>query len=148
MKEEPAAMEKSRIHLSLPTADLREGVRFYTALFGVGPSKERPGYARFEAAEPSVLLALVEAPEFTREGGDFHYGIQVRSWKAALDILKRLERSGYTARVERGIECCYSVQDKFWVKDPGGRPWEVYVRLTDEGESLSPRPAEGPILRA
>jgi hypothetical protein len=27
--------------------------------------------------------------------------------------------------------CCYAVQDKVWVHDPDGAPWEVYTVLAD-----------------
>jgi hypothetical protein len=27
--------------------------------------------------------------------------------------------------------CCYARQDKIWVHDPDGHPWEVYVLLHD-----------------
>jgi hypothetical protein len=35
---------------------------------------------------------------------------------------------------EEGVECCYAVQDKVWVNDPDGAPWEVYTVLVDSPE--------------
>ena len=29
------------------------------------------------------------------------------------------------------MTCCYAVQDKVWVDDPDGAPWEVYTVLAD-----------------
>jgi hypothetical protein len=34
-------------------------------------------------------------------------------------------------RVEEQTSCCYAVQDKVWVNDPDGAPWEVYTVLAD-----------------
>ena len=28
-------------------------------------------------------------------------------------------------------ECCYARQDKIWVTDPDGTPWEVFTVLED-----------------
>jgi hypothetical protein len=33
--------------------------------------------------------------------------------------------------VEEQTTCCYAVQDKVWVADPDGAPWEVYTVLAD-----------------
>jgi hypothetical protein len=33
--------------------------------------------------------------------------------------------------VEEETTCCYAVQDKVWVSDPDGAPWEVYTVLAD-----------------
>lgn len=31
----------------------------------------------------------------------------------------------------RNTTCCYATQDKVWVTDPDGAPWEVYTVLAD-----------------
>jgi hypothetical protein len=33
--------------------------------------------------------------------------------------------------IEEQTTCCYAVQDKVWVSDPDGAPWEVYTVLAD-----------------
>jgi hypothetical protein len=33
--------------------------------------------------------------------------------------------------VEEQTTCCYAIQDKVWVNDPDGAPWEVYTVLAD-----------------
>jgi hypothetical protein len=39
---------------------------------------------------------------------------------------------------QEATNCCYAVQDKVWVNDPDGAPWEVYTVLADapEGSDL------------
>ena len=43
-----------RIHLGLAVKSLGRSVAFYRTLFGQEPTKTRPGYAKFEVAEPPV----------------------------------------------------------------------------------------------
>jgi hypothetical protein len=40
-------------------------------------------------------------------------------------------------------ECCYARQDKIWVTDPDGTPWEVFTVLADtehDSADSPPRP--------
>jgi len=60
--------------------------------------------------------------------------------------LERVKAAGLPVREEFGVDCCHANQDKFWVEDPDGVEWEVYVLnhdLEDESparkESLAPR---------
>lgn len=39
--------------------------------------------------------------------------------------------AGLFTDVEKDTTCCYAVQDKMWVHDPGQQPWEVYVVKAD-----------------
>jgi hypothetical protein len=45
------------------------------------------------------------------------------------------------------VTCCYAVQDKVWVDDPSGAPWEIYTVLADAemtpGELRTVDPASG-----
>ena len=43
----------------------------------------------------------------------------------------RLSDTGLNTEVEEQTTCCYAVQDKVWVSDPDGAPWEVYTVLAD-----------------
>ena len=48
-------------HLSLDVPDLDRAIAFYEQLFGQAPAKRKPGYAKFELADPPVALALQQA---------------------------------------------------------------------------------------
>ena len=48
-------------HLSLDVPNLDRAVAFYEQLFGQAPAKRKPGYAKFELADPPVALALQQA---------------------------------------------------------------------------------------
>ena len=50
---------------------------------------------------------------------------QVRQWRKSL-----LER-GLPAEAEKREDCCYALQEKFWVSDPDGNRWEVYNVIED-----------------
>jgi hypothetical protein len=41
--------------------------------------------------------------------------------------LARVKAAGLPVREEMGVDCCHANQDKFWVEDPDGVDWEVYV---------------------
>ena len=38
---------------------------------------------------------------------------------------------GLPAEAEKREDCCYALQDKFWVSDPDGNRWEVYKVIED-----------------
>ncbi len=46
----------------------------------------------------------------------------------------RLRDEGLETATEDNVSCCYAVQDKVWVDDPDGAPWEVYTVLTNTDE--------------
>ena len=119
-----------RMHVSLYVTDINATVAFYTALFGQGPSKVRPAYAKFTLERPSLIISFVENPELVRPHFG-HLGFQVET-PAQLDGLRaQAEAKGLLPRDEKGTVCCYAEQDKFWVADPDGVQWEVYYFKAD-----------------
>jgi catechol 2,3-dioxygenase-like lactoylglutathione lyase family enzyme len=119
----------SRIQLALNVSDVDEAVAFYEKLFGTPPAKRRPGYANFAVTDPPLKLVLIENPG---EGATLnHLGVEVFSAQEVTDAQARLEEAGLSPRPEMNTTCCYAVQDKVWVHDPDGAPWEVYTVLAD-----------------
>src|SRR5438270_7928714 len=105
----------SRIHMALAVKSLERSVAFYRTLFGQGPTKTRPGYAKFEVAEPPVNLALNEVGGDTGPNNPVaHFGIQVKSSAAVREVTDRLNRVGLATRAVENVTCCYAVQDKVW----------------------------------
>ncbi len=117
----------STFHLSLDVPDLAGAVGFYRELLGVGPVKEKPGYAKFELADPPVALALNERGR----AGINHLGIRVDDTETVEAASSRLKESGLATFDERDTSCCYARQDKVWVNDPAGHQWEIYTVLED-----------------
>lgn len=119
-----------RLHVALNVSSLEASKRFYELLLGEPPSKERPRYAKFEPADPSVNLTLNEvAGEVSVAGGSAHFGVQVKSVAAVHAALERFKTAGFETITEESTTCCYAVQDKVWAVDPDGHKWEVFVVL-------------------
>ncbi len=99
-----------KAHVALNTPHFEESVRFYRAFLGLEPVKLKPGYAKFDVAEPPLNLTL---------------NASTTSCLGALN--QRVEAAGLATREERNTDCCYALQDKVWVTDPNGYRWEVFV---------------------
>lgn len=133
----------SRVQLALNVSNLEESIVFYSTLFGVEPHKRRPGYANFAIAEPPLKLVLIEVTEAERgsgvQGALNHLGVEVESSSDVEASADRLKVAGLATFDERDTTCCFALQDKVWVHDPAGAPWEIYT-VKDENPA-SPRDA-------
>ena len=119
----------SRLQLALNVDDLETSIAFYSTLFGTEPHKVRPGYANFAVAQPPLKLVLIEN---AGEGGSInHLGVEVEDVDTVDAELTRLAAAGFATTEERDTTCCYAKQDKIWVHDPDGTPWEVFTVLDD-----------------
>src|SRR5215211_4228274 len=135
MKSESAVQFETdrRIHMGLAVKSLESSVAFYRTLFGQNPTKLRPGYAKFEVAEPPVNLSLNQVSGMTGPNNPVaHFGIQVKSTGAVGEIASRLKKAGLETTAEDNVTCCYAVQNKVWAADPDGNKWEVYVVLDND----------------
>ncbi len=134
----------SRVQLALNVSDIDAAVDFYSRLFATEPAKRKPGYANFAIADPPLKLVLFEHPDGGPNGVRLnHLGVEVESVDEVRAATSRLSDEGLDTAAEQGT-CCYAVQDKVWVSDPDGAPWEVYTVLADAPvEVVSAAPAEG-----
>ena len=115
-----------KFHLSLNVSNIERSVAFYRVLLGTEPAKVKPDYAKFELAEPALVLSL--APRTPGAGGNLnHLGLRVRTAEELVEIQRRLEAAGLPTKREDGVECCYARQTKFWISDPDRALWEIYV---------------------
>lgn len=119
----------SRVQLALNVSDLDAAVAFYSRLFGTEPAKRRAGYANFAVAEPPLKLVLIESAG--TPGTLNHLGVEVESADLVEASHRRLAGAGLATAPETGVDCCYARQDKVWVDDPDGAPWEIYTVLGD-----------------
>ena len=119
----------SRVQLALNVSDLESAIDFYSKLFKVEPAKRRDGYANFAVDSPPLKLVLIENPG--AEGRLNHLGVEVFSSDEVAATSARLSGEGMATATEDNVTCCYAVQDKVWVDDPDGAPWEVYTVLAD-----------------
>lgn len=124
---------RARVHVALAVRDLARSTAFYRVLLGQEPTKTRPGYAKFEVAEPPLNLSLNEVPGPTApSNATAHFGIQVKSTAEVREMVARLAAAGLPCKVEDQVSCCYAVQNKVWAEDPDGNKWETYVLLSDD----------------
>lgn len=119
------------VHISLKVRDLDRSVAFYRRLFGE-PAKLKDDYAKFVTQDPEIHLALGPGLESgSRAGALSHLGIRVGSMDEVERWRADLSARGITAEAEKRSECCYALQDKFWLSDPDGNRWEIYTVLED-----------------
>jgi catechol 2,3-dioxygenase-like lactoylglutathione lyase family enzyme len=128
------------VHISLKVRDIDRSVDFYRRFFGE-PAKLKSDYAKFVTRDPEIHLTLGPGLDSdSRAGALSHFGIRVGSideverWKADL------KARGLPAEAPERSECCYALQDKFWVTDPDGNRWEIYAVLQDV-ETMAPAAA-------
>jgi catechol 2,3-dioxygenase-like lactoylglutathione lyase family enzyme len=133
----------SRVQLALNVEDLDAAVDFYSRLFATSPAKRQPGYANFAIADPPLKLVLMECAGSGKGGTLNHLGVEVASTDEVHEATSRLADEGMATATEDDVTCCYARQDKVWVNDPDGAPWEVYTVIEDVPVAAVPaRPAE------
>jgi predicted enzyme related to lactoylglutathione lyase len=137
-----------RPHLALTVSSVERSTPFYEALFGTAPSKERPGYAKFEVADPALNFTLNEGDRGETLGAFNHAGVQVATTDDVLATRLRLQKAGLAVLDEMDATCCYARQDKVWVHDPDGTPWEVFVTHEDSEDSGAGDPSAGACAKA
>lgn len=123
-----------RLHVNVVVADLAESMRFYSALFGAGPTVEKPDYAKWMLDDPRVNFAI--SSRGTTPGVD-HLGIQAETNAEMSEVTDRLRAAQAVLQPQAGARCCYAVGDKTWTEDPQGLRWEnfiTYGEITDYGQ--------------
>jgi catechol 2,3-dioxygenase-like lactoylglutathione lyase family enzyme len=119
-----------KVHVALNVRDVEKSIGFYRKLFGIEPSKVRPGYAKFDVQYPPVNLSLNQGTPAS-SGALSHMGIQVPSTADVQAIKEQWSEAGLDPRDEMQTTCCFALQDKVWVTDPDGNAWEAFVVLQD-----------------
>ena len=127
-------------HVSLNISNIDASVAFYERVFGTQATKRRPGYAKFDLAEPLLNLTMQEAPRTGVNAS--HFGVQVASSEDVASAWTRFKKAGLKTLTEDNTECCYALQDKVWVEDPDGNSWEVFV-VKGEAAVMERQPGAG-----
>jgi catechol 2,3-dioxygenase-like lactoylglutathione lyase family enzyme len=117
-----------KTHISLNVSNVKASINFYEKMLGTSPFKVKPGYAKFDVANPPLNLTMNETT-FEKGGSLSHLGLQVESSEEVLAIGKRWAENGLITLDEMQTECCFALQDKTWVADPDGNSWEVFTVL-------------------
>ena len=112
----------TRFHVHVGVEDLNRSIRFYSTLFGTGPSVVKPDYAKWMLDDPRVNFAI----SARGAGGVDHLGIQVETDGELRTLAGRLKEAGEATRDEEAVTCCYAQGNKSWVNDPAGVRWETF----------------------
>jgi len=115
-------------HVSLCVEDLSRAVDRYRAILGIEPAKVRPDFAKFELADPPLILSLNLGGE---PGALSHLGIRHEGSEQVDADLARSRAAGLEIEEQKGTTCCYAKADKYWVRDADGVAWEMYSLLGD-----------------
>ena len=118
-----------RFHMHLAVADLAANIRFYSSLFGVAPTEEKPDYAKWMLDDPRINFAI--SARGATPGLD-HIGIQVESGDELAELRQRYEAADAAGiTTETGVACCYVESNKHWLTDPQGVAWEAFHSLAN-----------------
>ena len=115
-----------RFHVHVGVHDLKQSVRFYTALFAAQPSVLKGDYAKWQLEDPRINFAIS-----TRQGhaGIDHLGLQAESGAELEEIGSRLAQAEVSVLPQKAAACCYAKSDKYWTVDPQGIAWESFHTL-------------------
>jgi catechol 2,3-dioxygenase-like lactoylglutathione lyase family enzyme len=121
-------MSRNTFHVAISVKDLPSAIEQYKKILGIEPAKVKPDYAKFEIADPPVILSLNPGGE---PGTISHLGIRYPDSEKVVTELARTKAQGIAVREQPGTTCCYAKADKFWVHDADGLGWEMYTLLAD-----------------
>ena len=128
-------MSQNTFHVALYVDDLDVAISQYRKILGQEPAKVRHDYAKFEIADPPVILSLNKGGQ---PGTVSHLGIRYPSTGDVASGMARTKHDGLDLLQQEGTTCCYATADKYWVRDADGMPWEMYTVLADaEAETAS-----------
>lgn len=115
-----------RLHVHVSVKDVRESVRFYSALFAVQPTVLKDDYAKWQLEDPRVNFAISKRGA---EPGLDHLGIQAENADELEELGVRLRQADVAVQPQKGAACCYAKSDKYWTMDPQGIAWESFHTL-------------------
>lgn len=116
-----------RFHVHVAVNDLSESIRFYSAMFAVGPSITKPDYAKWMLDDPRINFAISQR---SAKAGLDHLGIQVSSGMELNELNQRLAEAALPVEEQKDAACCYAKSDKYWSIDPQGIAWEAFHSLS------------------
>ena len=113
-----------RMHIHVGVADLDSSIRFYSSLFGAGPTVMKHDYAKWMVDDPKVNFAISARGQAVK--GIEHLGIQVESTEELSQVHRRLQDADRPLIEEGATTCCYATSEKNWITDPDGVVWETF----------------------
>lgn len=136
-----------RFHVHVAVDDLAANIRFYSTVFGMTPTVEKPDYAKWMVEDPRINFAI--SSRGAKAGLD-HLGLQVDSDGELAALRQQVADAEIAAFDQPQAQCCYAKSDKYWITDPQGIAWETYHTLEQaeifgadtERTAVAPTPSE------
>ena len=128
-----------RLHIHIAVDELQKSIEFYSALFGVQPTKRKDDYAKWMLEDPRVNFAI--SARGAKVGLD-HLGIQVDAPEELAALRRQLQQADMQILNDGETTCCYAQSDKSWVQDPSGIAWEAYHTMADVALFTRPKSTE------
>jgi catechol 2,3-dioxygenase-like lactoylglutathione lyase family enzyme len=135
-----------KVHIRLTVSSLEKSRPFYEKFLGVEPVKVKPGYVKFLPPFGPLNLSLMEGAGDMGRGHVDHVGFQVASEEIVVREMARVKAAGLSVREEFSTDCCHANQDKFWVQDPDGIDWEIYVLNEDIENNFARSRKDGTVI--
>lgn len=117
-----------RFHVHVAVDDLAANIRFYSNVFGVPPTVEKPDYAKWMVEDPRLNFAI--SSRGSKAGVD-HLGLQVDTDEELQGLRQQVAAAEIAAFDQPEAVCCYAKSDKYWITDPQGVAWETYHTLAE-----------------
>ncbi len=127
----------TRLHIHVSVDNLEQSTKFYSALFGAEPAKQKTDYAKWMLDDPHINFAI--SARGATAGLD-HLGIQAEDESEMAALRERIKQADLSTFNEGETTCCYAKSDKTWVQDPSGIAWETYHTM-GEAEFFNDAPA-------
>jgi catechol 2,3-dioxygenase-like lactoylglutathione lyase family enzyme len=115
-----------RFHVHVAVGNLQENVRFYSSIFGAGPTVLKDDYAKWMLDDPRVNFAISTRGH---KPGVNHLGIQAESDTELKALRVGIIEAQAPILEQKEASCCYAKSDKYWTMDPQGIPWETFHSL-------------------
>ena len=115
-----------RFHVHVAVDDLAANIRFYSGVFGMPPTVQKPDYAKWMMEDPRINFAISQRGA---KAGVDHLGFQVDSDDELRALRTRVAAAEIAAVDQPDAQCCYARSDKYWITDPQGIAWETYHTL-------------------
>jgi len=124
-----------RLHVHVGVENIAEAIRYYTAMFGAEPVKQKDDYAKWAPEDLAVNFAISST---CGEGGVGHLGVEIEEDDELARLGMRLGAIGAPIRVDGEVTCCYAKSKKAWSEDPAGVKWELFHTI-GEADELAPQ---------
>ena len=137
-----------RLHVHVSVHDLKQSIRFYSALFAAEPAVKKDDYAKWMLDDPRVNFAISTG---CSKAGIDHLGIQAEDGTELEELGSRLAQADVATTAQKGVSCCYAKSDKYWTIDPQGIAWESFHTLDSVpmyGQETRPRQSESTIAES